>query len=64
MLQAHQVFAKSKSLIIALFQRNSVFFTVIEVDLFYIYPLRSGKLGSNINPSALPLSVSDPSSTT
>lgn len=56
-LQAHQVFAKSKSPIIALFQRNSVFFTLIEVDLFYIYPLRSGKPGPNIIPSALFLSI-------
>lgn len=56
-LQAQQVFAKSKSLIIASFQRNSVFFSVIEVNLIYIYPLRSRKPGSNINPSVLPLSV-------
>lgn len=37
-------------------QRNSVFFTVIEADLFYIYPLRSGKPGSNTCLSALSLS--------
>lgn len=63
-LQAHQVFAKPKSPIVALFQRNSVFSTLIEVDLFYVYPVRSGRLGSNLHPSALCLGASTPSSRT
>lgn len=63
-LQAHQVFAKPKSPIVALFQRNSVFSTLIEADLFHIYPVRSGRLGSNLHPSALCLGASTPSSTT